>query len=180
MVLGMRAPIYISAVTDAETHALQPGLRSADAVVLRRCQILLARARGQHAREIATSLGCHDQTVRHVIHACNAHGLAALPRGSSAPHHTPHAVFNPDRREPLRALLHQSPRTFGKPTSVWTLGLAADVAYAEGSTPRRVSRDTLRHAWAALKTRWKRAEHWITIPDPAYTRKKNSAIASSG
>jgi transposase len=170
----------IRALTDAEVHALQEGLRSADAFVLRRCQILLASARGQRAREIATLLGCDDQTVRNAIHAFNARGLAALRRGSSAPHRTPHAICDADRREQLRTLLHQSPRTFGQPTSVWTLQLAADVAYAEGITPRRVSGEAIRHALAILKTRWKRAKHWITSPDPAYARKKNSATASSG
>ena len=177
---GRRPPIFIRALTDTEAHALQAGVRSAEAVVLRRCQILLASARGQHAREIATTLGCHDQTIRTTIHAFNAHGLSALPRGSSAPHRTPHAIFDSDRREPLRALLHQSPRTFGQPTRLWTLGLAAEVAYAEGITPRRVSGETLRHALVALKTRGTRATHGITRPDPAYTRKKNSATASSG
>jgi transposase len=176
----MRAPIYIRALTDPEAHVLREGLRSADAFVLRRCQVLLASARGQPAREIATTLGCNDQTVRNAIHAFNAHGLGALSRGSSAPHRTPHAIFDPDRRAQLRALLHQSPRTFGKPTSVWTLGLAAEVAYAEGITPRQVSGETIRHALAALKTRWKRAQPWITSPDPAYARKKHSATVSSG
>jgi hypothetical protein len=175
----MRTPIFIRRLTAAEVHALQEGLRSADAFVLRRCQILLASARGQHAREIATLLGCDDQTVRNVIHVFNARGLAALRRGSSAPHHTPHAVFDPNRREQLRTLLHQSPRTFGKPTSVWTLRLVAEVAYTEGILPRPVSGETIRHALAALKTRWKRAKHWITSPDPAYLRKKNSVTASS-
>jgi transposase len=178
--LGMRAPISVRALTGTERHALQEGLRSADAVVLRRCQVLLASARGQHAREIATTLGCNDQTVRNVIHAFNARGLAAFARGSSSPHHTPHAVFDPDRRERLRALLHQSPRAFGRPTSVWTLGLAAEVAYAEGITRRRASGEAIRQALAVLKTRWKRAKHWITSPDPAYARKNNSATASSG
>jgi transposase len=178
--LGMRTPIYIRALTDAEAHALQEGLRSADAFVLRRGQILLASARGQRAREIATLLGCDGQTVRTAIHAFNTRGLAALRRGSSAPHRTPHAVFDPGRREQLRTLLHQSPRTFGNPTSVWTLGRAADVAYAEGIIPRPVSGETIRHALAALKTGWKRATHWSTSPDPAYARKKNSATASSG
>jgi transposase len=176
----MRTPILIRALTDAEAHALQEGLRSADAFVLRRCQILLASARGQRARQIATLLGCDDQTVRNAIHAFNARGLATLRRGSSAPHRTPHAIFTADRREQLRTLLHQSPRTFGQPTSVWTLRLAAEVAYAEGITPRRVSGEAIRHALAALKTRWKRAKHWITSPGPAYARKKNSAAASSG
>ena len=36
--------------------------------------------------------------------------------------------------ERLRTLLHQSPRNFGKSTSLWTLALAAEVAYAEGLT----------------------------------------------
>ena len=41
-------------------------------------------------------------------------------------------------REQLRALLHRSPRTFGKPTGVWTLGLVAEVSFAEGITADRM------------------------------------------
>lgn len=171
----MRTPIYVRPFTDTEQQALQEGLRSSKAFVLRRGQSLLASARGQPAQDIATTLGCDDQTVRNAIHTFNARGLAALQRGSSAPHHTPHAVFDPDRRAQLRALLHQSPRTFGKPTSVWTLRLAADVAYAQGIIPRPVSGETIRHALAALKTRWTRATHCLTSPEPAYARKKNNA-----
>ncbi len=171
----MRPPIYVRPLTDAERRTLDAGLRSSDAFVLRRCQIVLASARGEHARLIADALGCDDQTVRNAIHAFNARGLAALTPGSSAPQQTPHAVFDAPRRAQLRALLHQSPRTFGKPTSVWTLDLAAEVAYAEGITPRQVSGETIRNALAQLKVRWKRAKHWITSPDPAYARKKNSA-----
>jgi DNA-binding MarR family transcriptional regulator len=172
----MKKPIYVRPLSTTERHALQKGLQSSDAFVLRRCQILFASARGQHARGIAESIGCDDQTVRNAIQAFHARGLAAVRRRSSAPHRTPHAVFTPARREQLRALLHQSPRTFGKPTSVWTLDLAAAVAYAAGITPRRVSGETIRQALIMLQTRWKRAKHWITSPDPAYARKKNSAI----
>lgn len=173
----MRRPIYVRPFTDPEQQALDAGLRSSDAFVLRRCQILLASARGEHARLIAASLGCDDQTVRNAIHAFNARGLAALTPGSSAPQHTPHAVVDPVRCAQLRALLHQSPRTFGHPTSVWTLELAAEVAYAEGITPHQVSRETIRTALAQLKVRWKRAKHWITSPDPAYARKKSHVTA---
>jgi hypothetical protein len=173
----MRRPIYVRPFTAAEQHALDAGLRSSDAFVLRRCQILLASARGDHARLIGHALGCDDQTVRNAIHAFNAHGLAALTPRSSAPQHTPHAVFDPARREQLRALLHQSPRTFGQPTGVWTLDLVAAVAHAEGITPRQVSGETIRNALAQLDVRWKRAKHWITSPDPAYARKKRPATA---
>jgi len=117
----MRKPIYIRLLTTGEQQTLQEGLRSPNAFILRRCQILLASARGQTARVIGEALGCDDQTVRNVLHAFNTQGLAALPRRSSAPQRTPHAAFNASQREQLRALLHQSPRTFGHPTSLWTL-----------------------------------------------------------
>jgi hypothetical protein len=73
--------------------------------------------------------------------------------------------------------LHQSPRTFGKPTSRWTLALAAEVSLAEGLTPRLVSDEAIRVALRRLRVSWKRAKHWITSPDPAYARKKNGATS---
>jgi transposase len=173
----MRRPIFVRPFTAAEQQVIDAGLHSSDAFVLRRCQILRASTRGEQARLIAEALGCDDQTVRNVIHTFNAHGLVVLTAGSSAPHQTRHAVFDPARREQLRALLHQSPRTFGKPTSVWTLDLVAEVAYAEGITPREVRGETIRNARARLDVRWKRAKHGITSPDPAYARKKRHATA---
>jgi transposase len=170
----MRKPIYIRPLTEDEQHTLQEGLRSSNAFVLRRCQILLASARGQTARVIGEALGCDDQTVRNVINGFNAGGLAVLRRGSSRPH-TIRPAFDAAQAEQLRALLHQSPRTFGKPTSLWTLSLAAEVAYTEGLTSRRVSGEAIRRALARLGVRWQRAKHWITSPDPAYIRKKNDA-----
>ena len=77
--------------------------------------------------------------------------------------------------ERLRALLHRSPRDFGKPTSLWTLDLAAEVAFAEGLTARLVSDETIRQALKRLGVGWKRAKTWITSPDPAYLRKKGRA-----
>jgi hypothetical protein len=171
----MRKPIYVRSLTVAELQTLQKGVRSSDAFVLRRCQILLASARGQTARVIAETLGCDDQTVRNAIHAFNATRLTALTRRSSAPQRTPHAAFTSPQREQLRALLHQSPRLFGHPTSLWTLPMAAKVAYAEGLTSRPVSGEAIRRALARLGVRWQRAKHWITSPDPAYVRKKNGA-----
>ena len=173
----MRKPIFIRALTPDERQALVGGLRSPNRVTLRRCQILLASSRGQQARLIAEVLGCDDQTVRNVLHAFNTHGLAAVQPGSSAPHHTPHAVFDAPRRERLRDLLHQNPRTFGRPSSLWTLPLAAEVAYAEGITSRHVSGEAIRLALRRLGVRWQRAKQWISSPDPAYARKKNSATA---
>ena len=173
----MRKPLFVRAFTPDERQALEVGLRSAISFTLRRCQILLASRRGRHARLIAEDLGCNDQTVRNAIHAFNTHGLVAIQPGSAAPRHTPHAVFDVTRRDRLRDLLHQSPRTYGKPTSLWTLPLAAEVAYAEGITPRQVSGEAIRLALQRLGVSWRRAKRWITSPDPAYAREKNSATA---
>jgi len=153
---------------------LEAGRRSASGFTVRRAQMLLASADGQTTTAIATQLRCNDQTVRNAIHTFNAGGLAALQPKSSRPH-TLSAVFDDHRRDQLRALLHQSPRTFGKTSSVWTLALAAEVSYAEGITPHQVSDETIRTALTQLTISWKRAKHWITSPDPDYLRKKNGA-----
>ena len=131
---------------------------------------------GEWAPAIAEQLGCGEQTVRNAIHAFNERGLGALFAGSSRPH-TIHTAFDEAGVERLRALLHRSPRTFGKPTSVWTLELAAEVSCAEGLTAERVSDETIRQAIRRLGIGWKRAKRWITSPDPAYARKKGRAIA---
>src|SRR5829696_4362130 len=168
----MRPPIVVRSLTGTERERLEAGLRSQDVYVLRRCQVLLASARGEWAPRIAEVLGCDDQTVRNVIRAFERDGLdACLTRGSTRPH-TIHAKVDAVATEQLRALLHQSPRTFGKPTSVWTLELAAEVACAEGITAEPVSDETIRQALLRLGVRWRRAKQWITSPDPEYARKK--------
>ena len=172
----MRPPIFVRDLSADEREHVEVALRTNDAVTLRRAQIVLASARGEWVPAIAEHLGCSEQTVRNAIHAINARGLGALYPGSSRPH-TVHAAFDEAGVERLRALLHQSPRTFGKPTSVWTLELAAEVSFAEGLTAERVSDETIRQAVRRLGIGWKRAKRWITSPDPAYARKKGRAIA---
>jgi transposase len=171
----MRPPIFVRPLTDAERAALTAGLRSPDAFVLRRCQILLASARGERAPRIAEQLGCDDQTVLDALHAFNAHGLPALRKGSSRPKRLRPAAFGPEQAQALRALLHQSPRRFGQSTSLWTLDLAAEVSFAQGLTPHLVTGETIRQTLQRLGIGWKRAKHWITSPDPGYARKKGSA-----
>jgi transposase len=168
--------MYVRPMTDAEREHLEAGLRSSDAFCLRRCQILLASARGERTSQIARALSCNSQTVREALHAFNQHGLAALRPGSHRAT-TIFRAFEPAEAERLRALLHQSPRTFGKPTSLWTLELAAEVSVAEGLTSTRVSGETIRATLKRLGVRWKRAKQWITSPDPEYARKKARATA---
>ncbi len=172
----MRPPIFVRTLTDDERQALEKGLRSPDAFILRRCQILLASSRGERAPRIAAQLGCDDQTVLDALHAFNAAGLACLQKKSSRAHRT-RLVFGSEQAERLRALLHRSPRDFGKPTSAWTRALAAEVSVAEGIVSTRVSGETIRATLLRLGISWERAKHWITSPDRAYERKKGGATA---
>ncbi|VTR92432.1 Uncharacterized protein OS=Ktedonobacter racemifer DSM 44963 GN=Krac_12405 PE=4 SV=1: HTH_29 [Gemmata massiliana] len=81
-------------------------------------------------------------------------------------------VLDEAKADPLKGILHQSPRRFGKVRSTWTLDLLADVAFEQRLTPRRLSHEAVRQAVKRLGHGWKRAKQWITSPDPAYARKK--------
>ena len=169
-----KTPIYVRFLTDEERATLTAGLRSRDAFVMRRCQILLASASGKRASRIAVDLGCDTDTALNAINAFNWARLGALVAGSFVPK-TIHRAFDAEAAERLRALLHESPRNFGKTSSTWTLELAAEVSLAQGLTPERVSREAVRTALQRLGVGWKRAKQWITSPDPAYARKKTIA-----
>jgi len=88
---------------------------------------------------------------------------------------TTHPAWPKDRDGDLKALLHQSPRNLGKPTSLWTLDLAAEVCFEKGWTKRRLSGEAIRQALKRLGVGWKRAKHWLVSPDPEYASKKRRA-----
>lgn len=141
----MLAPLYVRSLNETERTALQQGLRSKDAFTLRRCQILLASAKGTKPKDIATSVGCSVQTVRNTIHAFEQQGLACLQAASSRPK-TTKPIFDATKREGLQQLLHANPRQFGKSHSRWTLDLLAEVCWEQGITTKQVSRTTIEEA----------------------------------
>jgi len=164
----MKPPIFVRTLSKEERQELEAGLRSSDAFVLRRCQILLASSRGEHSPRIAENLGCGQQTVRNAIHDFDERGLGALKAGSSRPKRPKevHAAFDEGATEALREILHQSPRNFGKGSTLWTLAMAAEVSFEQGITERRVTGETIRATLSRLGVRWERAKIWIESPDP--------------
>jgi transposase len=170
----MKPPTFVRPLLDSERQAIHAGLRSPDAFTLRRAQILLQSAGGRPPAQIADSLGRATQTVRNAIRAFRAAGLDCLNQRSHRPA-SARAELDGIACERLRALLHRSPRDFGKPTSLWTLGLVAHVASAQGITSRPMSRESVREALVRMGIGWKRAKRWITSPDPAYLRKRGRA-----
>jgi transposase len=113
----MKPPIFVRTLSNDERKRLEARLRSKDAFVLRRSQMLLASSRGNEVPQIAENLGCGQQTVRDAIHDFNDRGLDALTPGSSRSKRT-RAVFDENRTEQLREMLHRSPREFGRDSSL--------------------------------------------------------------
>src|SRR5437868_10333901 len=148
------ARTYVRSLTAAERQALARGRKSADAFTVRRSQILLASADGLGPAAIGRLIGCTAQAVRNAIRAFEADGLGCLTAKSHA-RKDPGRVWDRSRDEDLKDLLHRRPRGFGKPTSLWTLGLVAEVCHEKGWTPRVLSIEAVRQALKRLGVGWR-------------------------
>src|SRR3954453_13382466 len=140
---SMKTPMFVRSLTQEERESLEKGLRSKDTFTMRRSQMLLASSRGERAPKIALNLGGASQTVRDAINDFDRRGIDALHRKSSRPRKTRDA-FDQKSALALREMLHRSPREFGRESSLWTLAMAADVAFEQGLTEGRVSGETVR------------------------------------
>jgi transposase len=72
----------------------------------------------------------------------------------------------------LQELVRQSPRSFGKKRSTWTLQLLADTCSEVGIVEGKVSDETVRRTLKRAGVKWRRTQLWITSPDPHYAQKK--------
>lgn len=168
----MKPRIFVRDLSDHEKQELDEALGSDHAFTRRRARILRFSAQGLNTDEIGDGLGCTSQTVRNAIHDFHERGLECLARKPKGPQ-DPDRIFEERTREELREIAHQSPRQFGKPRSMWSLKLLAEVAFEEDLTERQVSDETVRQAVLALGSSWQRAKSWITSPDPQYELKKS-------
>ncbi len=168
-------PIYARPIIEEERKSLQGTLKSDRGVVVRRSQIILMSAdEGLKAQAIAERVGYSDETVRQVLQRFNQEGLQAIyPKSSARP--DDQRAFQEVQREQLKSIVHQSPRTFGCESSMWTLQLLAEVSYQEGLTDRLVHSDTVGETLHQLGVDWKKAKRHIHSPDEHYRRKKNDA-----
>lgn len=169
---SMKPTLYVREISEEERKTFEAGLRSSDAFVMRRCQILMSSDRRESVSIIASQLGCSKEIVRKVINGFNQKGLEILKRGSKRPHRISRA-FDEDQAKRLQEMLRHTPRKYEKDSSLWSLELLAEVSYEEGITESKVSHEAVRQALKRLGIKWKRAKHWVTSPDPHYEHKKN-------
>ncbi len=100
----MKPPLLLRPLSESEQLALNWGLRSRDAFILRRCQIFKASSAGSKPAQIARVIGCATQTVRNAIHDFEQRGLAALTPQSSRPK-TVQPIFDEIKRDQLKTRL---------------------------------------------------------------------------
>jgi hypothetical protein len=105
------------------------------------------------------------QTVRNVIRAFKADGVAGVAKPSNRPK-SAKPLLDALPCAQRRHLRPQAPRRCGKPTGLWPLALVAQVCHEHGLRPRLLSDEPRRRAIKRLGANWKRAKHWITRPEP--------------
>src|SRR5262245_42379724 len=74
----MRAVLALRALTAGEERQLREGVRSPRGQTVRRCQIILARAKGWSPAQIASIVGCKTETVTRVVIDFHARGVECV------------------------------------------------------------------------------------------------------
>jgi transposase len=165
---------YLVRLTDVEHETLREVIKKlkGPAGKVRRAQILLkADASGPNwtDQRIAEAFSCRTRTVENVRQRLVTEGFEIALCGKKRSAHTYERRLD-DRR--LQELARQSPRSFGKKRSTWTLQLLADTCSEIGIADGNVSHETVRRTLKRMGLRWRRAELWMTSPDPHYAEKK--------
>ena len=150
-------------LTDQEGQRLQQIVRRGKhgSVRVRRAMIIMASASGTRVSTIAR-LAADEDTVRDVIHAFNAKGLAALdPRWAGG---RPRLISDGDI-EVIVAAARTRPAKLGQPFTRWSLRMLA--AYFAGCPrPVRIGREQLRQILYARGISFLRTRTWKESADP--------------
>ena len=159
----MAEPVRARRLTDREGQRLQQIMRRAkhESVRVRRAMIIMASASGTLVPAIARLVAADEDTVRDVIHAFNARGLAALdPQWAGG---RPRLISDGDI-EIIVAATRVRPEKPVRPFTRWSLRkLAAYVAEGPGV---RIGRERLRQVLHARGISFQRTRTWKESRDP--------------
>jgi transposase len=160
----MAEPVRARRLTDEEGRRLQQIVRRGKhgSVRVRRAMIIMASASGTLVPAIARLVAADEDTVRDVIHAFNAKGLAALdPRWAGG---RPRLISDGDI-EVIVAAARTRPEKLGQPFTYWSLRKLA--GYLAGrDRPVRIGRERLRQILHARGISFQRTRTWKESTDP--------------
>src|SRR6185437_15331192 len=152
-------------LTDQEGRRLQQIVRRGkdESVRVRRAMIIMASASGTLVSAIARLVAADEDTVRDVIHAFNAKGLAALdPRWAGG---RPRLISDEDI-EVIVAAARTRPEKLGQPFTQWSLRKLAGYLARRPGRPVRIGRERLRQLLHARGISFQRTRTWKESADP--------------
>jgi len=155
-------PVRARRLSDEEGRRLQQIVRRGKhgSIRVRRAMIIMASASGTRVPAIARLVAADEDTVRDVIHAFNARGLAALdPRWAGG---RPRRISEGDI-EVIVAAARTRPEKLGLPFTHWSVRKLADHLASRGI---RVGRERLRQLLHARGISFQRTRTWKESHDP--------------
>lgn len=161
----MAEPVRARRLTDEEGRRLLQVTRRGkhESIRVRRATIIMASASGTTVPAIARLVAADEDTVRDVIHAFNARGLAALdPQWAGG---RPRRISRDDQ-DFITAVAATRPTKLGRPFTHWSVRKLAD--YLATNTDRVVviGRERLRQLLHQRGITFQRTRTWKESTDP--------------
>ena len=161
----MAEPVRARRLTDQEGQRLLQIVRRGkhESVRVRRAMIIMASASGTLGPAIARLVAADEDTVRDVIHAFNAKGLAALdPQWAGG---RPGRISEEDI-EVVVAAATTRPEKLGQPFTRWSLRKLADYLACRPGGPVTIGRERLRQILHERGISFQRTRTWKESTDP--------------
>ena len=161
----MAEPVRARRLTDQEGQRLLQIVRRGkhESVRVRRAMIIMASASGMLVPAIARLVAAGEDTVRDVIHAFNAKGLAALdPQWAGG---RPRRISDEDI-EVIVAAATTRPEKLGQPFTRWSLRKLADYLACRPGGPVTIGRERLRQILHERGISFQRTRTWKESTDP--------------
>mgnify|MGYP001328662396 CR=1 FL=1 len=158
----MAEPVRARRLTDQEGQRLQQIVRRGKhgSIRVRRAMIIMASASGTPAPAIARLVAADEDTVRDVIHAFNAKGLAALdPQWAGG---RPRRISD-DAVQVIVTTATTRPEKLGQPFTRWSVRKLAAFLAVQGIT---VGRERLRQLLRERGISFQRTRTWKESADP--------------
>jgi transposase len=160
----MAEPVRARRLTDQEGQRLLQIVRRGkhESVRVRRAMIIMASASGTLVPAIARLVAADEDTVRDVIHAFNAKGLAALdPQWAGG---RPRRISDEDI-EVIVAAARTRPEKLGQPFTRWSLRKLADYLACRPGGPVTIGRERLRQILHERGVSFQRTRTWKESTD---------------
>ena len=161
----MAEPVRARRLSDEEGRRLQQVVRRGKhgSIRVRRAMIIMASASGTPVSAIARLVAADEDTVRDVIHAFNAKGLAALdPQWVGG---RPRLISDSDI-EVIVTAARTRPEKLGLPFTRWSLRKLAGYLARHPGRPVRIGRERLLQVLHERGISFQRTRTWKESTDP--------------